>query len=73
MEEREIVLVFAAHSDDEVIGCGGTIVKYSKEGKEVITVIFSSGEKSSPWLKKDYIIKNRKEEAKKIGEFMGSR
>ena len=71
MKDKETIIVFAAHSDDETIGCGGTIIKYSKEEKEVITVVFSSGEKSSPWLKKDFIVGNRKEEAKKIGEFIG--
>lgn len=70
---KEVILVFAAHSDDETIGTGGTIVKYAKEGKDVITVIFSSGEKSSPWLKKDYLTESRKEEAKKIGAFLGSK
>ena len=29
------VLVFAPHNDDEVLGVGGTIAKYSKEGHEV--------------------------------------
>src|SRR3989338_10988573 len=71
MKNKEIILVFAAHADDEAIGAGATIVKYTKEGKEVITTIFSSGEKSSPWLKKDYLVESRKEEAKKIGAFLG--
>lgn len=67
----ETIVCFGAHSDDLEIGMGATISKYSKEGKEVISVVFSSGEKSSPWLKKDYLIETRKEEAKKIGEFIG--
>lgn len=29
------VLVFAPHNDDEVLGVGGTIAKYAKEGNEV--------------------------------------
>lgn len=67
----ETIVCFGAHSDDLEISMGGSIAKYSKEGKEVIGVVFSSGEKSSPWLKKDYLIETRKEEAKKIGEFIG--
>jgi len=66
------ILVFCAHSDDEVIGMGGTISKYSAEGKKVITVIFSSGGKSSPWLKSDLVVKERIKESQKIGKFIGS-
>ena len=58
-------------SDDLEIGMGAAIAKFSKEGKEVIGVIFSSGEKSSPWLKKKYLVESRREEAKNIGEFVG--
>ena len=29
------ILVFAPHNDDEVLGVGGTITKYAKEGNEV--------------------------------------
>lgn len=71
MEKKEVVVCFGAHSDDLEISMGGSIAKYSKEGKEVIGVVFSSGEKSSPWLKKDYLIETRREEAKRIGEFIG--
>ena len=69
--KKEVVLVFGSHSDDLEIGMGATIAKYKNEGKEVIGVIFSSGEKSSPWLKKEIITESRREEAKKIGEFIG--
>ena len=29
------VLVFAPHNDDEVLGVGGTIAKYAKQGHDV--------------------------------------
>jgi len=69
---KETILVCCAHADDETIGMGATINKYSLEGKEIITVIFSFGEKSSPWLKTEDLIMDRKKEAKSIGEFLGS-
>ncbi len=34
------VLVLAAHPDDEVLGCGGTIARLVNEGHKVSTVIF---------------------------------
>ena len=35
------VLVVAAHPDDEILGCGGTISKLSKEGYQV-NILFIS-------------------------------
>lgn len=41
MENKERVLVFAPHTDDGEIGCGGSIVKFLEIGKEVYYVAFS--------------------------------
>ncbi len=70
-DKKETFVVFGSHSDDLEVGMGATIAKYKQEGKEVIGVVFSSGEKSSPWLKKEVVTESRREEAKKIGEFIG--
>jgi len=37
------VLVIAAHPDDEVLGCGGTIARLAREGHEVFVVILGEG------------------------------
>ncbi len=37
------ILVFAAHPDDEVLGCGATIAKHVKNGDEVNVVILAEG------------------------------
>jgi LmbE family N-acetylglucosaminyl deacetylase len=68
----ETILCMAAHPDDEIIGCGGAIAKFSEEGKKVINIIFSIGDLSSPWLKKDYIISERRKESKEIDEYIGA-
>jgi len=40
------VLVVAAHPDDEVLGCGGTTARLSREGREVHILILGEGETS---------------------------
>ena len=37
------ILIIAAHPDDEVLGCGGTITRLVKEGKEVYVLILTDG------------------------------
>ena len=37
------VLVVAAHPDDEILGCGGTIIKHCKNGDEVHILIMAEG------------------------------
>ena len=48
------VLVFAPHPDDEVLGCGGTIARYIKEGNVVYVCVVTSG--FPPIYEKDYQI-----------------
>jgi LmbE family N-acetylglucosaminyl deacetylase len=40
------ILVIAAHPDDEMLGCGGTIKKFINSGFEVITAIVAKGRPS---------------------------
>ena len=37
------VLVIAAHADDEVLGCGGTIARYVSEGSDVHILVLADG------------------------------
>ena len=37
---KKSILIFAAHPDDEVLGCGGTILKYKDKGYQVFSVFF---------------------------------
>lgn len=67
----ETIMVFCAHSDDQILGLGGILSKYAEEGKKIITVIFSFGEKSHPHLKPEIIRKIRVEEAKNADKVIG--
>lgn len=40
------ILVIAAHPDDEILGCGGTIAKHSNDGDIVNVLLLGSGIKS---------------------------
>jgi len=68
---KKTIMICAAHADDEVISMGSSIVKFTKEGKEVIVVIFSYGAESLPWLKEKHVIETRVKEAVKIDKFLG--
>ena len=41
--KKKNLLVVAAHPDDEVLGCGGTILKYSKKGYNINLIFFTDG------------------------------
>ena len=62
MSRKEKIIVFSAHSDDFVIGAGGTIAKYTQQKDKVLAVVFSYGEMSHPWLKQKVVHKMRYKE-----------
>ena len=70
MSKKETIIVFSAHSDDFVIGAGGTIAEYTKKGKKVIAIVFSYGEKSHPWLKEKVVQKMRAKEASEASDLL---
>lgn len=43
MKKDKTIIILAAHPDDEVLGCGGTIAKASSEGLKVIPIIACEG------------------------------
>lgn len=65
------ILVICAHDDDFIISGGGALLKYIDQGNEIIQIIFSSGEKSHPHLKREVITRKRKRETTKIAEEIG--
>lgn len=38
------ILVIAAHPDDELLGCGGTLIRHADKGDEVQSIIMCEGE-----------------------------
>jgi LmbE family N-acetylglucosaminyl deacetylase len=43
MKKNNDVLIIAAHPDDEVLGCGGSMVKHIENGDEVHVIILAEG------------------------------
>jgi N-acetylglucosamine malate deacetylase 1 len=70
--KKKTVLIFAAHPDDDVLGCGGTIAKFVKLGFKIHVVFLSDGESSREGvLNIDNLIKKRKQNAKTALKILG--
>jgi LmbE family N-acetylglucosaminyl deacetylase len=65
------VLVFAAHPDDDLIGCGGSLAKHVKLGNRVSICYLTSGEAGSLEHSKQELAKIREGEAKKAAKIIG--
>lgn len=66
------ILVLAPHMDDEIIGCGGTLMKHVASGDRVTVVYMTSGERGS----KDFAVSDelcaiRKAETAEANRIMG--
>jgi len=51
------VLIVAAHPDDEVLGCGGTIARLTKEGHEVYCLLLGEGV-TSRYTQRETVVEN---------------
>jgi LmbE family N-acetylglucosaminyl deacetylase len=70
------ILVIAAHPDDEVLGCGGTIARFTEEGHQVSILILGEGITSRDLdrTKTDPKKLNALHaQAKKVGAFLGAK
>ena len=70
------ILVIAAHPDDEVLGCGGSILNWSKSGNNVNILIIAEGITSRDEKRnrgsKSVELSNLNDSAKKAGELLGA-
>jgi len=69
------ILVVAAHPDDEVLGCGGTIARRVEEGREVHIAILGEGI-TSRYEDRDEadqdLVESLKETSREVGAFLGA-
>lgn len=67
------IMVFAPHPDDELISCGGTILKYQQLGSEIMVVIATPG--LGGYAKnnqQESIMEAREDELKMVSQVMKS-
>lgn len=69
------ILIVAAHPDDEVLGCGGTVARLVKEGYEAYTLILGEGitsrDRSRNREKRLQDIKKLKDQIYKANKILG--
>jgi LmbE family N-acetylglucosaminyl deacetylase len=65
------ILVIAPHPDDEVIGCGGSLIKYTRRGDRVVAIFLTSGELGLKHLARESAWQIRETEAKKCAKILG--
>lgn len=67
---RGRIVVFAPHPDDEVLGCGGTILRCRAAGAEVVVVFMTDGACGHGGTDCDTIVDVRKDEARRAGKLL---
>lgn len=66
IKEKNKVLVFAVHPDDEVLMCGGTLLKHKNNGDEIHWVIITNISEEKGFLKK--VVEKRQKEIEKVAK-----
>jgi LmbE family N-acetylglucosaminyl deacetylase len=67
----ERVLVLAPHCDDEIIGCGGAILSYLEQEKEVYVAYLTNGQKQGTGQDVDQVVLKRQTEAYEVADSLG--
>jgi len=75
MPEPAQVMVVTPHADDAEGGCGGTVVRWTREGKSVIYVVCTNGDKgtSDPKIKPEELARIREQEQLAAAKVLGVR
>lgn len=77
MDNHKTILIIAAHPDDEILGCGGTMARLAEEGNEVHILIMAEGLTSRDNTRDRESRKNELSElsltAKNAGDIVGAK
>ena len=67
------VLILSPHADDEILGCGGFISKYSKKNYFINVLILTNANKGAPEIYSSKKIKDIRNEARISNNFIGTK
>ena len=70
---KKKVLILSPHADDEILGCGGMISKYSKQGYSVHVLIVTNANNGAPEIYSEKEIKKIRVESKLANDFIGTK
>ncbi len=67
------ILILSPHADDEILGCGGFISKYSNKNYQINVLILTNANKGAPELYSPEEIKKIRNEAKQANKLIGTK
>ena len=67
------ILILSPHADDEILGCGGMISKYSKIGYQIYVVVLTNANIGAPELFSKKLIENIRKEATIANRLIGTK
>ncbi len=67
------ILILSPHADDEILGCGGLITKYSKKNYQISVLILTNAYKGAPEIYSEKKIHQIRNEAIKANNFIGTK
>lgn len=70
---KKKILVLSPHADDEILGCGGFISKYSKKNYHISVLILTNASKGAPEIFTSQRIKLIRKEAILANKFIGTK
>jgi len=70
---KKNILILSPHADDEILGCGGFISRYSKQNFHINVLIMTNANKGAPEIFSSELIKQIRTESKLANNSIGTK